>query len=475
MFKSKKQSNFLTVIFYIGLAILLVYFIPVTINKLLWLLFIPLIWKSSKDHIWLIFLLLLYDMPGGLFFGGEREDMIRLPLYTVVSGFSFSIQDILLITLFFKVIYNKDYKGFLIMRELYFGKAIVSLFYYFIVLLLITVILGAGINEFRILYHIILNLLIVFVVLNVLNTKSILFKFLNTLFPFVFIALSLQAYSLFNGHQLITLFKPDIIAINGEYGRTDGDWNRAIEMSFTIFICFTGSLYMLKTQRLSHNQRNYYMAILFLSYLSMFLSGSRSWFVAYSVGVVLFFIGGISSFHKIIVPIILSTVIIITLINVSPTINSQINNAWSRLVTVKEVANEGGFQESSAAGRYDNRAPRVMEGFFQSTIVFGAGFSKVNTEYSDLHVGYHNLLLNGGIIGFLFWLSFFGKLFLKAYSFSLNLFSVFPIIALLFINFGVQTIGYNSTWGMLFLFSFSLALIHVEYKGRTDLSEKTLI
>jgi hypothetical protein len=475
MFKSKKQSDFLTVIFFISIAFLLVYFVPVTINNLLWLLFIPLVWNSSKDYIWLIFLLILYDMPGGLFYGGERGDALRLPIYSIVSGFSFTIQDFLLITLLFKIIVRKGYSGFNIWKELFYGKSLVSLFYYFIILLLITFILGAGFDEMRMLYRIIINLLLVVVIINVLNTKNILFKFLNTLFPFVFIALLLQSYSLINGHQLITLFKPDIIAINGEYGRTDGSWNRAIEMSYTIFICFMGSLYFLKTQRLSSRYRNYYMAILFLSYLSMFLSGSRSWFIAYSLGIVLFFIGGISSFHKIIGPIILSTVIIIILINVSPSINGQVNNAWSRLVTVKEVTSDEGFQESSAAGRYDDRAPRVLEGFFQSTIVFGAGFSKLNSVYSDVHVGYHNLLLNGGVFGMFLWLSFFGKLFLKAYYFSLNFFSVFPIIALLFINFGVQTIGYNSTWEMLFLFSFSLALINVEYKSRPSLNEKKVI
>ena len=73
-------------------------------------------------------------------------------------------------------------------------------------------------------------------------------------------------------------------------------------------------------------------------------------------------------------------------------------NSWSRVITVEKVI-EGDITGGGTISRYDIRAPKVMEGFFSSSVVFGAGFSNHYYKYSDGHVGYHNILLNAGLTG----------------------------------------------------------------------------
>jgi hypothetical protein len=144
---------------------------------------------------------------------------------------------------------------------------------------------------------------------------------------------------------------------------------------------------------------------------------------------------------------------LIAIISQVSVIKNQILNAWNRLSTLEKVA-EGDISAGGTASRFDERAPRVMQGFKESTILSGAGFSKLYYEYADGHVGYHNMLLNAGIIGMLLFFILIAKAFTLPYNLSKSRnisvqsknelkASFLLLLALLIINTGTQTLGYT--------------------------------
>jgi len=90
-----------------------------------------------------------------------------------------------------------------------------------------------------------------------------------------------------------------------------------------------------------------------------------------------------------------------------------------------------------------------MEGFKNSTIILGAGYSDLYFEYVDRHVGFQNILLQSGVIGFIIFISFATTLFfiplrmLKKFSYRSDLRTILRNLPLLIpvvltINSGTQ-------------------------------------
>lgn len=107
-----------------------------------------------------------------------------------------------------------------------------------------------------------------------------------------------------------------------------------------------------------------------------------------------------------------------------------------------------------------------MKAFSESTIILGSGFSDHYWENADGHVGYQNLLFNTGIIGAFIFLLITIKMLLKVYSKRLpydnNKLAILPLILLLIINTGTQTIGFTIGAERMILNAFAVVLIYNE-------------
>ena len=92
-------KEFFQLVLLLTLSTLALYFVPTPFNKFLFLVLIPLALRTKKAYFWFAYLLIVLDQPGGLFYGGSSDDPLRFPLYTLFSGFSFGLDEILLIIL----------------------------------------------------------------------------------------------------------------------------------------------------------------------------------------------------------------------------------------------------------------------------------------------------------------------------------------------------------------------------------------
>jgi O-antigen ligase len=455
-----RNKEFIELLLYLLVAIVLVYLIPAPVNKVIFLGFLPIIWKTKRDYLWLVFFFILEDIPGGLFSGGLANDPYRLPLYTIMPGISFSIREIYLMLLFIKVLIKPEYRQKL--QKNYFSKELSLTGYYLILLLFISALLGMTFDGYKDFYKLCISLTLFISIPAILRNRENLMKFLNILFPFAIIAILLQVYSLSYGQQLIAVFKPSASIIQGILSGSESteQWQRPIEMAHVLLVCFTGSLVFLnKGERFF--KPGYLVVINLLSFLGIFLTGTRTWFLALIILYIYFFLTRMKQMSAgSIRRIIIASVIIIG-ISFIPVIRNQTSNAWNRLSTLEKFA-EGDITAGGTSSRFDVRAPKVMEGFKSSTIIVGAGFSELFYQYRDGHVGYNNILLNAGIIGMILFMGIIAKALFLPYKFSKSKIlsihsknelraSILLLVALLVINIGSQMIGYTPEGSNRFL------------------------
>ena len=417
------------------------------------------------------FLFIILEQPGGLFSGGLRDDPLRLPLYSSNLGLSISFHELVILLFFIKSLSRKN--NYQSRYKFHFRNEVNLLIYLFLALLFISPIMGMGISNMVTVARLTLALTLIYSLPRLINSPQQLMGFLKIIFPFAFIALLLQIYGLINGEQLIAVFKPGVASVRGSYsgiGRSDV-WVRPIEMAHTMLITFTASLWLLTKKRMEFS-RSYLLLLNLLSFLVIFLSGTRSWIIAFVAGYLFYFWFLGDKAPKIIVRSMVAIALFAMLSSI-PIINKQIQNSWSRVSTVEKIA-EGDITAGGTISRYDIRAPRVMEGFFKSSMILGAGFSNTFFRYADGHVGYHNILLNTGILGATLFLiviirvleypitvarryKFFNATFLRV--------SRIPLIIMLIINIGTQMIGYTPDGVIrIVLMAFALIIIDVSIK-----------
>lgn len=463
-------------------SVLLVYFVPSPINKYLFLLILPITWYSKKDYLWLAFFFIIMDYPGGLFSGGLRYDQSRLPLYTIVPGVAFTIKELYLILLLIKIIHFPKYRKHKIKN--YFKKELLFLAYYLVFLLFISLLLGMSLDSLRNFYKVCINLTIFYSISYIIYSWDELIKFFRIIFPFSIVALLFQIYSLTYNQQFIALLKPDVTSIQGVFNMAgeEGIVERPIEMTNILLICFTGSLILLSYKKYSFNIK-YLLFINVISYLSIFFTATRTWFLAFSAAYLLYFIIARKHLSKLVSMVTFALFIFFFLININQTLHTQFSSAWSRIETIGKIV-EGDITAGGTIKRYDVRVPRVMEGFWSSTIITGAGFSNHYYKYQDGHVGYHNILLNTGIFGMLLMLFLIFRLFKVPYRLSktfktydsiyfLLRTSVIPLFVLLILNIGTQTIGYTP-FGInrYFLIAFSVLVINLSIRLSNEVKLK---
>ncbi len=451
--KSILPINFLEfaeLLVYLFLAFILVYYTGVRLNRLIFLLLLPIIWYSKRDHFWLVFFFILMERPGGLFSGGQIDDPFRLPIYTLFSGLSFSLQELYIITLLAKILFNikirqESWNSF-------FKRDLKILAYYLLLLIIISPLMGMSVDSMSQTFKIVLlPLTLLYSLPRIINTEDKMIEFFKLLFPITFFTLGLQVFELVKGQQLISIVEPGTTAVQGIFSSTgSAGWVRPIEMGHAMLITFTGSLWLLVSKR--HNFSRYYLMLInIISFLVIFMTGTRSWILAFAAGYLIFiFLTGIRS-SSILIKFVIVILIVVSMINIIPIIHNQVINASGRVKTVEAVV-QGDITGGGTISRYDVKAPGVMKAFWSSSVIFGAAFSDLFFDYSNGHIGYHNILLNAGIIGLFLFLLVITKV--VSYPFRITFkfsgqnktafkVSVIPLIILLIINTGTQTIGYT--------------------------------
>jgi len=441
----RQFDEFFMLLLLLIFAVILVYFIPVSLNRLVFVLFLIPVWFSKKDYFWYAFILLILEHPGGLFSGGTLADPFRLPLYTLYPRVSFGFEELYVLLILLKFLLSNKLN---VLKTFAFKRQFQVLGVLLIILLIVSLLLGMSAVSLRNAYKTLINLSLYFSAIFIFRKEEDIISFFKALFPFVFFALFLQVYDITQHQQVVALLKPGITTTQGVLS---GELMRPIEMSVALMITLAGSFLFLGTGS-KYFSRNYLILINVTAILSILMTATRSWFMGFAAMYLFYFILNKKFIKRNVFYASLGIVFAITILLLLPSIETQVKQAWSRLETIEELA-KGDITAGGTLSRLTVRGPRVMEGFRKSSILFGAGFSNLYYEYGDGHVGYQNILLHSGIIGFLLLFLFAFRLYSKPYRLSLktsipdlkyilrNLPLVLP--AVLIINSGTQFWGYN--------------------------------
>jgi hypothetical protein len=232
---------------------------------------------------------------------------------------------------------------------------------------------------------------------------------------------------------------------------------RPISSSYIILMAFVGAMFFLKYKRKCFPQIYLYLVII-ISYLSILITATRGWFIAFSLVIFIYF-AFIQKIKKIAAISIIVTILIPSLLSV-PIIRKQLLGSFKRLSTIESVA-QGDLSAGGTNAR-DTYSIDLLKKWEESPVL-GWGFSEYFKNYGNGHAGLANMLFSVGIIGYLVFIYFWYKLFFtpvtvnKRISFvnpfkgSLTVFSLaFLILLILHATSGQQFGIYLSFGGEIF-------------------------
>lgn len=446
-----------------GIAVLFVYTLPQALNRILFLIFIYFFYKSDRDYLWLAFIFIIIERPGGLFAGGDLTEEVRMPIYKIAPKISITIQQLFVLTALLKAVKKKIQFNPLP----FFKNNLNILLIYLIFLIIIGVLIGFTMDVGGYVYIMIINLSLFYSLYCLFTKETDYVNFFRMLIPFGFITFGLQLYHLSSGKSLIHFFQP---AVKYTDIYSTAELIRPIEMATVLAVLFFFSLYFLIHKKKYFNN-NLLISLNIISFFSIIITATRGWTVMFILFYVLCFIFISSKIGSVVAKYGLAVILTVIILFSADLFVNQISRALVRLSTIELIAG-GDITGGGTLSRYDVRAPELMDKYLnETTIVFGAGFSKTYMEYSDAHVGFHNLLFNAGIVGVILFAGFYGSVILNTLRINRKLsfinpykdiIKVFPIIivSILFVNGGTQFYGFDIDFNRTFLIVFTLYFLN---------------
>jgi hypothetical protein len=399
----------------IAASFISVYFFPVVITRIIFLVILAFAFYTKYDYIYLTWFFIINDAPGRLFMGAGTTDAIqRIPIYSFGPGFSFAFQDLFIIVMVIKFFLSK--------RELHFifKNQFIYLYLFASIVFIYSLAFGMSFVNITRTVRLLLPWSLIMIVPFYVNSRAILNRVCLFIFPIVFLALASQLYTFITGRYWVnTLMGIEQTSLMLEGAMVAV---RSYSAGYISFFALIIALFHFFSRQEKYNN-NYLMAIIFTGILSIVLTATRGWILAILIlmaGVLLIFANSVrikSLFYMILAMGILT---FITL-NYFPLLEKQIQFSFQRVLTLESLA-EGDITAGGTLGRLDQRAPRVMSKFWESPVI-GWGFSDEYHRFADGHIGHHNILLNVGIFGYLAFLLFYFNLIGKIYTIS-NLNSV---------------------------------------------------
>jgi hypothetical protein len=382
--------------------------IPSIINRLAFFGIMLYAYQSKADYYWLAWFFVLNDAPGKLFASFSMFDL-RLPAYTIAPGLSFTFQELFLFMYIIKAVGKRKPSGFV------FRGTFTWFFIYSLIVLISSFFIGMDRGTTIASLKEILPWLWVLIIPVFINDEETILKASKLLFPMVILAMLSSLVAFRTG-----LYIDGILKGGGGYTRdltgSEDVLSRAGSSAFIILFCMIqGINYLFKNYK--RLNINYLSGVLVLGFLVIFLSATRGWVIALLILLTsVFFVSGYNfakNFVRIVSVFGLLYLLVFTFL---PAMGSQTSLALDRLMTLEELA-RGDVTAGGTVSRIDVRSPIVMNKFRESPVI-GWGFSREYFSFRDGHVGNQNILLNVGILGFLFLSLVFIFVFLRMWRYS---------------------------------------------------------
>jgi hypothetical protein len=366
---------------------------PSIATQILSLILLIAYYRSKDELFWLTFVFILTANPAGFFSTADKSNILSLIDLQGLGSLYFWIPFTLLAYL---KNFNKPFPNKIMLRNVFF----ISGFYLLILFLLYDV------YKVIPLIRTLIPWFIIIVILKNIRSIDDITKFYRMIIVFIPIVLVGQLYKIVNGVELTTILGgiSNIKFVTSSITET-GSAARPIEGLNIVYLSLFTSTYLLK-MKVKSIDRKYLIVFLFMSFVSVFLTATRSWLVGALIIIAVYFI--VTDYRIKLIRVLQFAVLVIMLsfiVNRIPFLERQTDLAIDRYMTMEKLAS-GDLTAGGTLKRFDQRAPKVMRGFWEMPIT-GLGYGKMAYTYSDGHVGHHNLLMHTGIIGYsifaIFW------------------------------------------------------------------------
>lgn len=445
---------------------------PFILNQLFFIIILIAAYNSKKDYFWLALFFVFLDAPGRLFAGGDLSDTKRLAFYNLSSGITFQFSDLFIAVFILKLIQKKEIITTIFKKDFKF----LIVFGFFI--LLYSFLFGINTTNLISSIRILASWFLFFIVAKFILTEEDFLKFNRLIFPFVFLALASQFYSyLFGNYFAYTMkgitFREDLLLLSSVTQGTD-EALRAADSSLILIYAFSLAFFYLISKS-NYFSKKYLLYIISTAFLSVFLSATRGWILAFLIMSLLIFISSKRNKNIIFFYGIRIVLLMLVLTLFVPAFQIQISNVFMRFETIASLA-KGDMTAGGTLQRLDVRGPRVL-GKFSENPVLGWGFSNQYFEFADRHVGQYTMLLNIGIIGFIIFNLIFLKWCIKIYDTArkkavVRTYGVNSVKVFMFALIGMYIIHSTSamSWGFeislahIFFYSLILQYVNIIYQ-----------
>ncbi len=371
---------------YIYLVLLLVTSVLVlhlftVLREIFFIIAIILFLITKKDYLWLCFMFIFMQSPGGLY---TYAAISFLKLSSTVS-IPFTYIFILVAFLKFRFIFPRKNN----LPLLYKSIRLIPL--YIIFLIGLSVLYGISAKSFAFIFYSLSSLVLFWLVPYFLPDRATLIKFLRVLFFAVILLFIWQLRDIIFPIKLHTYFKKSEIS-----GSVPEDFElvRIFYAAGVSLLSLLASLYFLLQKKESPFQRNYLYLIVIVSFGSIFLTATRGYIIQYLFILLIFiFLSPNRSLRLLTYVLIISFMMIMFF----PVFQKQIVLVFERLGTLSSLY-QGDETAQGTLIRITERAPKVWNEFIKNP-VFGWGFSNSGVTTNDDHVGNYTLLLQGGVMG----------------------------------------------------------------------------
>jgi hypothetical protein len=405
------QRDMLLLIALLGLTFGSIYFLPIPLTRLIFLgLLVLAYWTDKYDYVWLIWFFIINDAPGRLFSGTGLHDR-RIPIYPLAAGMSFSFQELFLFMYIAKVLIKKKRESYLFLKTFRFYFVAMGIVMAYSVLIGITPSsLVAGVRSLLIWAWVII---IPFYV----HKPQQLARVSHMLFPIVFIALALQIHTFITGNYLDYMLRGRAMEFSLAVEDSDKA-SRAYVSVYLVLVALCLALFYMASKKKYFKFPNYLAGVVFCAVTTIVLSATRGWSIAFGFIIMgsLFQISKGGKIMRLFNLAIASVIIVYILQLYFPLVRTQFEAALERFSTL-ELLLSGDVTAGGTLQRIDVRGKQVMDHFYRSPII-GWGFSKHYFDHADGHVGLQNMLLNVGIIGFIYLILLFAFLVFKTWTLS---------------------------------------------------------
>jgi hypothetical protein len=418
-----------------------VYFAPQYVSRIFFVLLFLMFLLSKRDYLWFAYIFIIAHGPGYIFSDFSASSAYRLPLFTILAGFSLTPIDIFVILVFIKALVFGHKTRILLARPL-----LILLVYFAFSFSIVSFIYGTTIDvlawNLRWLFYYSSILSFTFLV----SKKEEVYRFILLLFPFVFFILFTQVFYAGTGKEFIDLFDPGFrgVSLNSLTGEI-----RPLAGGFLlVFLSYICALAMLE-ERTFRISRIYLSLVIAISFCSVFVSATRMWFVIFTF----IFVGYVLVTRKKIMSVVGAVIFVLLFVMALTYLMPQsqlilLHSSFGRLSQVADIAHGDVYSVDTAMNRLIYQFPRIMAVVKQNPFL-GYGISNVTMDYYDCDFGFINTILMFGIIGFALFIFLFAKIFSLLTSSLKDIGSGNPFrmsLKVLIIAWAGILIGYFTTW-----------------------------